>query len=226
MKALVVIPAYNEAMNICRVVEDIQNHTHYDYLIVNDCSRDNTLEICKAMHFHYLSLPVNYGLASAVQIGFKYALSHGYDAVVQFDGDGQHQAKYLPALFQEIENGEDIVIGSRYVANKKPFSPRMMGSRLLSAVIKLTTGCTIHDPTSGMRAFGKSVAEEYAQNMNYPPEPDTLVYMMKKGKRVKEVPVHMEERKFGKSYLSPINSMKYMVKMLISILFIQTFRKR
>lgn len=226
MKPIIVIPAYNEALNIQNVIQDIQEKTSYDYIIINDCSKDNTIGVCRKNGFHFLNLPVNYGLSSAVQIGFKYALKEGYDAAVQFDGDGQHCAEYLQSLFQTIENGADIAIGSRFVTEKKPFTFRMIGSRLISFLIKITTGKTIKDPTSGMRAFNRTVMEEYAYNMNYPPEPDTLVYMLKKKKKIAEVQVHMEEREYGESYLNPIRSIAYMLEMCISILLIQNFRKR
>lgn len=226
MKPIIVIPAYNEALNIENVIHDIQTKTSYEYIIINDCSKDNTVEVCDKNGFHYLNLPINYGLSSAVQVGLKYALIEGYDAAVQFDGDGQHCAEYLSDLFQAIEDGADIAIGSRFIREKKPFTARMLGSRLISFLIKITTGKTIKDPTSGMRAFNRAVMEEYAYNMNYPPEPDTLVYMLKKKKNIKEVQVHMEEREFGESYLNPIRSIAYMLEMCISILLIQNFRKR
>ena len=226
MKPLIIIPAYNEALNLSKVITDINSNCDYDYIIVNDCSRDNTVEVCEENHYHHVDLPVNYGLASAVQIGFKYALKHGYDAAVQFDGDGQHQAKYLKSLFDELEQGADIAIGSRFVDEKKPFTARMLGSRVLTFLIYAVTGKRINDPTSGMRAFNRSSIVEYATNMNYPPEPDTLVYMLKKHKKIKEVQVSMDEREFGESYLNPIRSLKYMVEMVLSIVLIQNFRGR
>ena len=180
MKVLVVIPAYNEELNLKSVVKDIKTNTNYDYIIVNDCSKDKTLELCKKEKFNYLSLPVNYWLASAVQVGFKYALKNDYDVVIQFDGDGQHEAKYLEKLVKEIENGNDVVIGSRFVETKKPYSARMIGSRLISFLIRVTTGKKITDPTSGFRAYAKDIIPEYANNINYPPEPDCLVYLLKR----------------------------------------------
>lgn len=225
-KILIVVPAYNEAENIEKTIKDITEHTSSDYVIIDDCSQDNTYDICKKHHFNVLHLPINYGLTSGVQIGFKYALQNNYDALIQFDGDGQHMAQYIDKMAVELENGYDIVIGSRYVTEKKPLSPRMIGSRLLSFLIKLTTGKGINDPTSGMRMFSKTVFDEFANNMNYPPEPDMLVCMIKRGKKIKEVQVEMRDREFGKSYLNPIRSIKYMLEMCISIIFIQSFRKR
>lgn len=226
MKVLIVVPAYNEAENIVKTIEDIKKYTNSDYVIIDDCSKDDTYKICKEHNFNVLHLPINYGLTSGVQIGFKYALENNYDAMIQFDGDGQHMAQYVDSMAQELEKGYDIVIGSRFVTEKKPVTSRMIGSRLLSFLIKLVTGKRINDPTSGMRMFSKTVFNEFANNMNYPPEPDMLAYMVKKGKRIKEVQVQMRDREFGESYLNPIRSMKYMLEMVLSIVFIQSFRKR
>lgn len=225
MKCLIIVPAYNEELNIDKVVDDIQKNTTYDYLIIDDCSKDHTYQRCLEKGYHVLHLPINYGLSSAIQVGLKYAVEHGYDAAIQFDGDGQHKAEYIPKLFASLTEN-DIAIGSRFVDEKKPFTSRMIGSRVLTFVIKLITGKRINDPTSGMRAFKNDVLKEYAYNMNFPPEPDTLVYMMKKGKKIKEVQVEMQEREFGDSYLNPIRSIWYMIEMIISIVFIQSFRKR
>jgi len=226
MKVLLVIPAFNEELNLEKVVDDIVQHTNYDYIIIDDCSTDGTKSLCEKNGYQYLHLPINYGLTSAVQLGYKYAVQHGYDIAIQFDGDGQHKAEYLKPLVKAIEDGADIAIASRFLTEKKPWSARMLGSRLLSLLIKFTTGKYVSDPTSGMRAFGKDTFCEYAFNMNYPPEPDTLVYMLKKGKKIQEIQVAMDEREFGQSYLNPMKSLKYMLEMSLSIVLIQSFRKR
>lgn len=187
MKVLIIIPAYNEALNIVKTVKDVTENTDYDYLVINDCSKDDTKKVCEDNHFNVISLPTNYGLTSVVQLGMKYAYEKGYDIVIQFDGDGQHQAKYLKDLVKEIENGNcDIAIGSRFVTKKKPVSMRMLGSNLLTMAIKLTTGKTIKDPTSGMRAYNKQAIERFVKNASLTPEPDTLVYMLKKKMKIKE----------------------------------------
>ena len=227
MKVLIVVPAYNEAQNIEATVNDIKNNTNYDYIVINDCSRDNTKEVCEKNSFNVISLPVNFGLTSGIQLGMKYAYQHNYDIVIQFDGDGQHQAKYLEKLVEEIEkNNIDIAIGSRFVVNKKPFTMRMLGSRLISKVIKITTLRTIKDPTSGMRAYNKNAILEFVANASLTPEPDTLVYMLKKKMKIKEVQVEMKEREFGESYLNPIKSIKYMANMILSIIFIRSISVR
>lgn len=227
MKVLIIIPAYNEAQNIEKTVKDVTENTDYDYIVINDCSKDNTKEVCEKNNFNMLSLPINYGLTSGIQLGMKYAYQNGYDIAIQFDGDGQHQAKYLKDLVKEIEeNNVDVTIGSRFVTEKKPFTTRMIGSRLISFNIKLTTGKTIKDPTSGMRAYNKKAIWEFNRNASLTPEPDTLVYMMKKGLKIKEVQVEMKDREFGESYLNPIRSIKYMVNMIFSILFIRSITRK
>ena len=227
LKVLVIIPAYNEESNIEKVINDIQTNSSFvDYVIINDGSKDRTLDILKKNHFNYIDSICNLGLFGAVQTGFRYSLENDYDCAIQFDGDGQHLAKYIPLLVEEIANGNDIVIGSRFVNEKKPISARMLGSRLISTSIKIVTGKNIKDPTSGFRAYNRSCIKEYALGMNNPPEPDTLVYMLKKGKKVKEIQVQMKDRESGESYLNLTNTIKYMSRMIISIFLIQPFRKK
>lgn len=226
LKTLVVIPAYNEALNIKKTVIDLKNNApDVDYVVVNDGSKDNTLEVLEQNNFNYIDSICNLGLFGAVQTGFKLAMKEKYDVVIQFDGDGQHSAKYIDLLVKEIENGNNIVIGSRFVDEKKPFTARMIGSRLIAGAIKLITGKTIKDPTSGFRAYDKACIRDYATEMNNPPEPDTLVYMLRKNRKIKEVQVQMSEREFGESYLDLVNTIKYMSRMMVSIFLIQPFRK-
>ena len=226
MNTLIIIPAYNEEKNIERVVNMlVQNYPQYDYVVVNDCSKDDTKGVCERNKYNYIDLPINLGLAGAVQAGYKYAHEHNYDVAIQYDGDGQHRPEYIEALVQAIEDGADIAIGSRFVTEKKPWTMRMLGSRMITFFIKLMTKVEVKDPTSGMRAIDQNLIKEFALNMNYPPEPDTIAYQIKKGAVVKEVQVEMDERIEGESYLNLTNSIKYMSRMIISILFIQYFRK-
>lgn len=227
MKVLVIIPAYNEEKSIKRVVDNlIQNYPEYDYVVVNDGSRDHTVDICKEEGYQYLNLPVNLGLAGAFQTGMKYAYQRGYDYAIQFDADGQHRPEYIAPILNKMAEGYDIVIGSRFVEEKKPASLRMLGSAMISAAIRLTTGKKVKDPTSGMRMFNRKLIEEFALNINYGPEPDTVSYLIKNGAKVAEVQAHMDERLEGQSYLTLTRSAKYMLRMITSILLIQNFRKR
>ena len=227
LKLLIVIPAYNEEGSIERVVDDlIQNYPQYDYVVVNDGSRDRTAAICRSRGYRLIDLPVNLGLAGAFQTGLRYAAEHGYDCAMQLDADGQHLPRYIAPMLEKLEAGADIVSGSRFVTVLKPRTLRMVGSYLISWAIRLTTGQPICDPTSGMRMFNRRLLEEFAQNLNYGPEPDTISYLIKNGAVVKEVQVKMAERTAGESYLNFARSVQYMIKMGLSILLIQWFRKR
>lgn len=225
MKTLLVIPAYNEEESLTTTIESLRNYP-IDFLIVNDGSKDETVEICREHNYPFLDLPTNLGLAGALQAGMKYAYRHEYDCVIQFDADGQHLPEYIRSLEDAVEYC-DIAIGSRFVNKKKPFSMRMLGNSLISIAIKLTTGKTIKDPTSGMRAFNKRTIKQFALGLNFGPEPDTVSYLIKRaGATVVEVPVEMAERVAGESYLNIWTSFTYMLRMTISILFIQIIRKR
>ncbi len=224
---LIIIPAYNEQDNIVRVVKNlIDNYPEYDYVVVNDGSRDNTANLCKENKFNLIDLPINLGLAGAFQAGMKYAHKNEYKYALQFDGDGQHRPEFIGEMLNETGNDYDIVIGSRFVKEKKPTSARMLGSRLISFAIKLTTGKKITDPTSGMRLFNKEMIKEFATSMNYGPEPDTVAFLIKNKRKVSEVQVKMDERIAGESYLNFTRSIKYMIKMGFSIMLIQFFRKK
>lgn len=226
-KVLVVIPAFNEEKNIERVVDNlIENYPELDYVVVSDGSTDRTAQICEERCYCHVKLPVNLGLAGCFQTGMKYAWEKGYACAIQFDGDGQHRPEFIRMMKEKLDEGHNIVIGSRFINEKKNFSMRMIGSRLLSAAIRMTTGKTIADPTSGMRMFDWDMIHEFAYNLNYGPEPDTVSFLVKQGAKVAEVPVKIDERTAGESYLRPVVAMKYMLRMLASILIIQNFRPR
>ena len=229
MKKLVIIPAYNEEGGIEKTVQDIlSNAPDFDYVIINDCSTDQTLAVCEKNGFHVVNLPVNLGLGGGVQTGYLYAWQNGYDIAVQFDGDGQHNARYLDEMADKLINEHlDMVIGSRYI-KKEGFQSsglRRFGIRYFTGLIRLVTGKKITDPTSGMRMVGRDVIGFYAKN--YPkdyPEPESVVTILKNGKKVEELPVQMNAREEGVSSISPRKSVYYMIKVSLAIL-IAAFRR-
>ena len=225
MRTILVIPAYNEADNLERVVgEIIRDYPTYDYVIINDGSTDATADVCRANGFKFLDLPINLGLAGAFQAGIKYARNKNYDCAIQFDADGQHRPEYLDALVAGMAD-YDIVIGSRFVTEDKPHSMRMLGSNILEGIFRLTTRTKVNDPTSGMRAYNRKAIKLLASGPNLGPEPDTLAYLIrKKGLSVGEVQVHMGERIAGESYLTASVSASYMIRMVVSMLLFHHFR--
>lgn len=226
MRTLAIIPAYNEEGSIRRTIEELVEVAPWiDYVVINDGSSDATRQICMDNGFNMIDLPINMGLTAGIQTGMKYALRNGYDCAVQFDADGQHEPQYLASMVSKMESTHaDIVIGSRFVTEKKQTSARMTGSALISAITRITTGTAIKDPTSGMRLFSKPIIERFAKESDFGPEPDTIAYLVRNGASLAEVQVSMRERTTGESYLSFTKSIKYMLRTCISILFLQWFR--
>ena len=223
MKKLIIIPAYNEGECIERTIQDIEKHAQgFDYLIVNDCSTDNTREICEKNCFNRMNLPINLGIGGAVQTGYRYAWEHGYDMAVQFDGDGQHDASFLPRMSEAmVKEGADMLIGSRFIEREGFQSSfiRRVGITYFTGLIRVLTGKTITDPTSGLRMINRSVLEIFAKD--YPkdyPEPESVVAVLRNKKRVKEIPVVMRERQGGSSSIGNVKSVYYMVKVTLAIL--------
>ncbi len=229
MKKLVIIPAYNEQESIEQTVENIRkNAPDFDYLVVNDGSTDNTLAVCRKAGIPCLKLPVNLGIGGTVQAGYLYGVRHGYDLAVQIDGDGQHDAAFLDMMAQAlVDNQADMVIGSRFITREgfQSSGLRRIGIRHFSILIRLLTGHTITDPTSGMRMVNRDVMKVYARD--YPkdyPEPESAVQILTRGYKILEVPVIMNERKGGVSSINLKNSVYYMIKVTLSII-IAKFRK-
>lgn len=229
MKKLVIIPAYNEQASIRRTVQDIKNNApDFDYIVINDCSTDNTLKVCEDNGIKVLKLPVNLGIGGAVQSGYLYAYRNGYDVAVQFDGDGQHSAKYLDDMVKTMtENAADMVIGSRFITNEGFQSSfmRRVGIKHFNILIKLLTGEIVTDPTSGMRMVNRDIIKLFSED--YPkdyPEPESVVRIISMGKKVVETPVIMNERTEGVSSISLGKSIYYMIKVTIAMV-IARFRR-
>ncbi len=227
MKKIVIIPAYNESASIVNTVKDIkENAPDFDYVVINDRSKDNTYNVCVENNINVVNLPLNLGIGGAVQTGYWYAFENGYDIAVQFDGDGQHDAKYLDTMAESLaENNADMVIGSRFIEKKgfQSSSTRRFGIKYFSALIKLLTGKRITDPTSGYRMCNRRVIEMFANS--YPkdyPEPETTTSILRKKMNVVEIPVVMRAREEGVSSISPKKSIYYMFKVTLAIIIERT----
>jgi glycosyltransferase involved in cell wall biosynthesis len=226
-KILIVIPAYNEAENIKKVLNEIKSDINYaDILVINDCSTDNTFNIVKENGIKCINNVFNMHYAMAVQTGLKYAYQNNYDYVIQMDADGQHIAKEAEKLYKEIKKSNaDIVIGSRYLKDNGYPCPffRRVGTRMFERLIKLFCHKKIADPLSGFQCLNKNVIAEYAKIGNYPEYPDAnlVIEMIFKGYKIVEVPVKMRIRENGVSMHSGIwKPIKYMVEMFYTIIII------
>lgn len=220
-RILVIIPAYNERESIVSTVDSVVR-AGYDYVVVNDGSTDDTLDICRKKNINVLNLPQNLGIGGAVQAGHKYAQQYGYDIDVQVDGDGQHDPAYIYKLVDRIIAGADLVVGSRFLEQTEGFQSsflRRVGITWLSGVIKLVTHQRITDPTSGFRACNVRAIDLFCKK--YPadyPEPDSIVSALSRGLNVAEVSVVMKERQGGSSSISGFSSVYYMIKVTLAII--------
>ena len=222
MKILIIIPAYNEAENIEILINNIKELCPFaDYLVVNDCSKDDTEERLPRIGANYMCKSVNLGIGGTVQGGYVYALKNGYDIAIQVDGDGQHDISFLKNMVEPIEKGEaDIVIGSRFIEKQgfQSSAGRRFGINFLSNLIKLCTGIRVRDVTSGFRAVNRKFIKIYADD--YPqdyPEPEAIVAGVMHGGVIKEIPVIMRERAGGTSSINLWKSIYYMVKVSLAI---------
>jgi len=221
MRALVIIPAYNEEKNVAAVIRKIRQKPGIDVVVVNDGSKDRTSRVARDAGAIVVDLPFNLGIGGAVQTGYLYAYKNGYDVAVQVDADGQHDPADLEKIIGPVAKGDaDMVLGSRYVEKtgyKAPLA-RRMGMVVFSTVVSLINRQPIKDTTSGYRAVNKNVIAYFVDN--YPtdyPEVEALILLKKVGFRIKEIPVTMAERAHGESSITPLRSVYYMIKVLLAI---------
>ena len=235
MKTLIIIPAYNEEKAILNTVDSIieynkKNKEKFDFVVINDGSRDRTEEILVNNNINHIKLIQNLGIGGAVQTGYKYALNNDYDIAIQFDGDGQHDINYVKDIIEPIKNKKaNMVIGSRFVDTKKEgfksSVSRRMGIKLISFFIKLFTRKKVYDTTSGFRAVDREIIQLFSNN--YPteyPEPVSEVTILKRKLKIIEFPVLMHERQGGKSSIHAWKNVYYMINVTIAM-FIESIKR-
>jgi glycosyltransferase involved in cell wall biosynthesis len=224
MRPLVVIPAFNEAAEITKVLAGVRSaDPGIPVLVVDDGSTDDTAGEARRAGADVLRLPLNLGYGSALQAGYKYALRHGYDCVVQIDGDGQHEPADIPRLLFALEReGVDLALGSRFLesAGSRPGMARGAGMRLFRGLAFLATGVRFSDVTSGYQALNHDVLQ-FFESERYPadyPDADVLVMLTRAGFRITEVPVRMYPKRNGRSMHAGLRPVYYTFKMLLSML--------
>jgi glycosyltransferase involved in cell wall biosynthesis len=223
-RIVAVVPAYNEAGVIGRVVDEIRAvDARIEVVVVDDSSSDDTAAVARAQGATVLQLPFNVGIGGAVQTGFKYALEQGYDLAVRLDGDGQHDAREIPKLLEPVERCEaDLVIGSRFAeaggSYRPPFA-RRLGIRVFARVVSLLGGQRVTDTTSGFLALDRVGIELFARD--YPhdyPEVEATLVALRSGLRLAQVQVDMRERETGASSITFVRSLYYIVKVMLALL--------
>lgn len=233
-KVLLIIPAYNEEDNILKTCMEIKEYnkkhkTKFDMIVINDGSTDKTKKILEENDIPHINLIHNLGIGGGVQTGYKYAYQNDYDIAVQYDGDGQHDIRYVKKIIQPIlDSKADMVIGSRFISSIDTFKStlaRRVGIRIISIFMKFATNKKIYDTTSGFRACSKEIIYDFS--LSYPseyPEPITTAELLKKNYRIKEVPVEMNERKGGVSSIRHWKNVYYMLNVCLALLAIKIRR--
>jgi len=230
VRVLAIIPAFNEERSLPAVVDGLRRAAPgVDLCVVDDGSTDGTAAVAGALGVTVLSLSVNLGIGGAVQAGYRWARDRGYDVAVQVDGDGQHDARFLLPLVEEVSSGRaDLVVGSRFAGPRvegafRSTWGRRLGIRYLAAMLRLRCGARVTDPTSGFRAAGRRAIELFARA--YPPdypEPESIAVAARAGLRVTEIPVRMSERLHGESSIDLSRSLYYLVKVSIALVLLPT----
>jgi glycosyltransferase involved in cell wall biosynthesis len=223
-RVVAVVPAFNEAGAIGRVVDEIAAlGPELDVVVVDDASTDETAEVAEEHGAVVLRLPFNVGIGGAVQTGLRWALEEGYELAVRLDGDGQHDARELPKLLAPLRTGEaDFVVGSRFVDDEGTYRPpfaRRVGIRVFARLVSLLGGQQVTDTTSGFLALDRRGIELFAAE--YPhdyPEVEATLVALRSGLRLAQVQVEMRERETGSSSITFVQSVYYLVKVTLALL--------
>lgn len=225
MRVAAIVPAYNEARNLPRLAEALRRHApDVDVCLVDDASTDETAQVAASLGWTVLRLPVNLGIGGAVQAGYLWTLERGYEIAVQIDGDGQHDPADLTAVLAPIRAGRaDVVIGSRFLSDGgfRSTFVRRAGIRYLSWFLRLRCGARVTDPTSGFRAAGRAAIALFARY--YPsdyPEPEAIALARRAGLRLGEAPVRMHERSHGRSSITALRTVYYLVKVSLALVLL------
>jgi glycosyltransferase involved in cell wall biosynthesis len=222
---LVIVPAFNEAKNLPGVIAGLREHAPAcDVVVIDDGSTDATAMVATSLGVRVLRCALNLGIGGAVQTGYLWARDHGYEAAVQIDGDGQHDARHLAEALAPVARDEaDMVIGSRFLAAEGFRSTvlRRAGIRYLGWFLRLRCGARVTDPTSGFRVAGRRAIELFASR--YPsdyPEPESIGVAVLAGLRVREIPVQMRERAHGRSSIDAWRTLYYLVKVSLALVLL------
>ncbi len=230
-KILILIPAFNEQGNIQKVIQEIYSlnlascfdSVSISVLVVNDGSEDSTAQEAKKAEALVISLPYNLGIGGAVQTGFKFANSNGYDIIARVDGDGQHDVNYIKELVDPVLKGKiDLAIGSRFLPPHLGYLSsfvRRIGIKFFSFLLSFLTEYKITDPTSGFRVYNKKMinlfADYYPQDF---PEPEEIVVAGRVKARIIEIPIKMRKRISGNSSIRYLKTLYYMLKVTFAII--------
>jgi glycosyltransferase involved in cell wall biosynthesis len=230
-RRLIIIPAYNEERQIAAVIKGVRQYSEADIIVIDDGSEDRTAERAASTGARLLRHPFNLGAGAAVQTGYKYAVVHNYETLLQMDGDGQHHPAHIPDLFAMIEERRcDMAIGSRFLTDSEPSTGflKSMAICVFRRIIKLMTGTTITDPTSGYRCMNWAVFRYFTED-GFPDDyadANTIIDMHRRGFKIEELPVRMQPNPEGRSMHRGIIKISYYFFNVFLSIFITLLRKK
>jgi glycosyltransferase involved in cell wall biosynthesis len=230
LRRVAIVPALNEERSVPRVIAELRAFDPgLEIVVVSDGSTDRTAEVAEELGARALRLPFNLGIGGAVQTGFLFAHEQGFDVAVRVDGDGQHDASQLDRVLAPVLAGDaDVAVGSRFVGTDgyRSSISRRLGIRILAWTVSALVRQRVTDTTSGFQAVNRAGIALFARD--YPhdyPEVEATVMVFKHELRLVEVPVSMREREHGRSSITALHSIYYMIKVLLA-LGIGVFRRR
>lgn len=219
---LIIVPAYNEEGNVGHVVEEIhQVMPETPVLVLDDCSADATAAVARAAGARVLSMPCHLGLGGCVQAGYRLAFELGFDFVIRLDGDGQHDPRDIPKIYEALRvSGCQMVIGSRFIDSNdyQASTIRSLGIRFFRTILRPILGRPVRDPTSGYVGVNREALALFSRSfpLEYP-EIEALVVLQRRAFRFQEVPCRMRKRRSGRSTITPLRSLYYIIHVLLGV---------
>jgi glycosyltransferase involved in cell wall biosynthesis len=225
---LVIVPALNEEAAIAGVIREVMEHVpDTPVLVIDDCSKDGTVQVAREAGADVLPMPHHLGLGGCVQAGYKLAYELGFKYVIRVDGDGQHKPSDIPRILERLKtSGAEMVIGSRFVDDNgsKTGPVRSLGIAFFRAVLRPILGRTVHDPTSGFVGVNRRALDVFSRSfpLEYP-EIEALVVLQRRRFRFEEVPCHFRPRTTGRTTITAMKSLYYIVHVLLGV-FVNVLR--
>lgn len=219
---MIIVPALNEEGSVGQVVNEINAvMPGVPVVVLDDCSMDATAAVARAAGADVLSMPTHLGLGGCVQAGYRLAFELGYDFVIRLDGDGQHDPRDIPRIFEALrKSGCQMVIGSRFISTGQKYTSvvRSLGIRFFRAILRPILGQPVHDPTSGYVGVNREALSLFSRSfpLEYP-EIEALVVLQRRAFRFQEVPCNMRERRTGRTSITPVRSLYYIVHVLLGV---------
>lgn len=227
MRVIALIPAYNEEETIGGVIKDVKKYVN-DIVVIDDVSKDNTVKIARESGVNVVEHKINRGYGAAQRTGHTIAMRENFDYVIQIDGDGQHDPKYIPLLLEAAQEGYDIVLGSRFlnISHKKYSFTRRLGIKFFTFLVNFLSSANITDVTSGFKVFKVESLKKLSRTSDRHPAVEQMLEASRMGFKIKEISIEMPPRKKGESLFNMRTFIMYPIRMIETVLRVLLFRRQ